>query len=80
MKTYNIDTALVEQVIQGIEDLLNISDDNTPGAIQKLTALLNKAEQQKLIDDWATLYFFDCDPELLTNEHLIKYFFLDKLK
>jgi hypothetical protein len=75
----NINDALVDQVIEGIETLLNISDDNTEREIQKLTEQLNRAEQQKLLDDWAPLYFFDVEKKYRTDEYLIKLFFLSKL-
>ena len=74
-----IDKALVEQVIEGIEALLYISDENTETEIKKLTAQLNRSEQQALIEDWATQYCFDVDPDELTPVLLIKAFGLDKL-
>ena len=81
METQNfIDKAYVHQCIDKIEELLSINDEYTPREIEKLTETMTSEEQQLLIDEWATIYFYDCEPELITPKRLKQDFFLHKIQ
>lgn len=80
MNTENkIDYVLLEQVIEGMEDLYDNRDEHTDSEIKKLTEKLNKDEQLELIKHWAIKYHYDDDAENLKPDFLKKTFFLDKL-